>query len=361
MASGLSAPRPALEAGAPPTTTTAAPPAIPQPGPDLQRPPSPRPANVPTLAPLLVDTAGQAITTPQGWRRQREAILAWWQEFMGVFPSQKAPLKSEFLVREELPGFTRQLVRYQVEEDVWTDGWLLVPKPARGKRPGLVVFHPTIQTHTAQVAGLDTTNPEKMQGVQLVQRGYVVFCPRCFIFADGADYLGNVKAMQARHPAWTGMARMTYDAVRAADLLVSLPYVDPNRIGGIGHSLGAKAVLYAAAFDERYRVAVFSEGGIGLGYSNWEAEWYLGPRSKAAGFARDNHQLMALVAPRAFLLLAGESADGDRSWPFVESVLPVYHLLGASERLGWHNHRLGHRYPPAAQAVAEAFLDHYLK
>ena len=73
------------------------------------------------------------------------------------------------------------------------------------------------------------------------------------------------------------------------------------------------------------------------------------------------HEVLALIAPRGFLLLAGESADGDRSWAFIEAVRPVYRLLGAEGKLGWLNHRLGHRYPPEAQAVAEEFLDRFLR
>ena len=153
------------------------------------------------------------------------------------------------------------------------------------------------------------------------------------------------------------MARMAFDGVRAADFLESLPGVDAGRIGVLGHSLGAKEALFAAALDERFRVAVFSEGGIGLKFSNWEAPWYLGPVIRREGFALENHQLIALIAPRGFLLLAGESADGDRSWAFVEAARPVYRLLGAEQNLGWLNHRAGHRYPPEARAVAEDFLD----
>jgi hypothetical protein len=37
----------------------------------------------------------------------------------------------------------------------------------------------------------------------------------------------------------------------------------PDRVFAIGHSLGAKEVLYLAGFDERIRAAVSSEGGIG--------------------------------------------------------------------------------------------------
>jgi hypothetical protein len=82
---------------------------------------------------------------------------------------------------------------------------------------------------------------------------------------------------------------------------------------------------------------------------------------KEPGFALEHHQLMALIAPRAFLLLGGESADGDKSWPFIEGTLPIYKLLGAPDELGWLNHRAGHRYPPDARAVAEEFIDRRLR
>jgi hypothetical protein len=105
---------------------------------------------------------------------------------------------------------------------------------------------------------------------------------------------------------------------------------------------------------------VSSEGGIGLQFSNWAAPWYLGAKIKEAGFSRENHEVLALVAPRAFLLLAGDSTDGDGSWAFIEAVRPVYELLGAGGNIGWWNHRQGHRYSPEARAVAEDFLDQHL-
>ena len=39
----------------------------------------------------------------------------------------------------------------------------------------------------------------------------------------------------------------------------------------------------------------------------------------------------ALAAPRAFLLIGGDSADGDASWPSIEAVRPVWSLLGAAD------------------------------
>jgi hypothetical protein len=332
--------------------------------PGLLVPPVKAAEDAPALAPLQAGAASL-----EDWNLRRIALRERWQARLGRFPVDRAELKLEVVATEELPGFTRQHVRYQVEEGVMTDGYLLTPRPVAGRTPrpaqerfpAVVVFHQTTRTQAQQVAGIDASNPELMQGVQLVQRGYVVLAPRCFIFAEGGDYAGHVGIMKQRHPDWTGMARMTWDGIRAMDVLVSLPNVDPGRIGGIGHSLGAKEVLYAAAFDERYKVAVFSEGGIGLRFSNWDAMWYLGPQIREPAFTLEHHELMALIAPRGFLLLAGDSADGDRSWPFVEAVMPVYRLHGAERSIGWLNHRTGHRYPPEAQAAAEEFLDAHLR
>jgi hypothetical protein len=69
----------------------------------------------------------------------------------------------------------------------------------------------------------------------------------------------------------------------------------------------------------------------------------------------------ALVAPRAFLLLGGDSADSNQSWPFIQAVRPVYELLGEPQNLGWLNHRRGHQYPAEARAAAVQFLDRHLK
>lgn len=330
--------------------------------PSLRKPPATPPADSPVLPPLL---NAEAATDAAAWKPRRDALRAQWLAFLGPLPEEKAkaPLNARVLETEELPDFTRSHVTYQIEEGVFTEAYLLTPKSPRpeGGFPAVVVFHPTVKSHAKEPAGIDAARPERQHGVQLVKRGYAVLCPRCYIFDDGANAAGNVAKMQARHADWTGMLRMLYDAMRAADYLESLPGVDKTRLGCFGHSLGAKEALYAAAFDERYQAAVFSEGGIGLAFSNWDAPWYLGPRIKQPGFELEHHQLLALAAPRAFLLLAGNSADNDKSWAFIEAALPVYKLLGAPENIGWLNHGKGHSYPPEAQRAAEEFLDTRLK
>jgi hypothetical protein len=151
---------------------------------------------------------------------------------------------------------------------------------------------------------------------------------------------------------------MLFDAQLAVDLLVAQPQVDARRVGAIGHSLGAKEVLYLAAFDERVRATVSSEGGVGISFSNWDAPWYLGPDAAQAGFSREHHELLALAAPRAFLLIGGDSADGRQSWPYIAAALPIYQLYSPSRaRLGLLRHDQGHSVPPLAEQRIDEWFE----
>ncbi|MDB6118944.1 MAG: dienelactone hydrolase-like enzyme [Verrucomicrobiaceae bacterium] len=296
------------------------------------------------------------------WESQRAELKAAWLKLLGPMPATKPPLKLEVVSEEKLPEFTRQYVRYQVEDGVWTDGYLLIPPLAQGARTaGVVVFHSTVKQQARLVAGVDQDVPDKMQGVHMAKLGFVALCPRNYIFDEGADFNGNVAKLNAKHPDWSGMLRMLLDGMRAVDVLQSLPQVDGQRIGTIGHSLGAKEALYMSAFDERVTASVSSEGGVGMSMSNWEATWYLGPQAKAPDFAHDHHELLALIAPRALLLLGGNSADTDADQAYVNAALPVFKLYKADDHLAFFNHHLGHAYPPLAREKAEAFLLRFLK
>jgi hypothetical protein len=109
------------------------------------------------------------------------------------------------------------------------------------------------------------------------------------------------------------------------------------------------------------RSAVSSEGGVGVRFSNWDAAWYLGPAAGEEGFAREHHELLALAAPRAFLLIGGDAADGRRSWPWIEAALPVYQLYSGPARLGLLVHGEGHAVPPLAEERAYEWLTCYLR
>jgi dienelactone hydrolase len=266
------------------------------------------------------------------------------------------------VVEEDRSDVLRQLIRYDAEPGLPVEAYLLRPIAKGPPAPAVVVLHSTADFTIRQPAGLEGP-PQLHLGLQLAQRGYVALCPRCFLWQYGKPgrLADAVAWLDTRHHGVRGMAKMLFDAMRAVDLLASLPQVDTSRVGAIGHSLGAKEVLYLAAFDDRIRAAVSSEGGIGLTYSNWDAPWYLGDAIRRPGFPLDHGQVLALAAPRAFLLLGGDSADGDWSWPYIEAALPVWRLTRAPEAVGLVNHHQGHAFPAIARERSVQWLDWFLR
>ena len=339
---------------------------------DVQRPPEqPSSFDVGTLRPMLMTDGGNVVSDLAGWQRRRETLRDAWLSFLGPMPAAPANntievLKSEVVQGESHPEVTRQLIRYECEAGLFVEAYLLRPDSTKfpGARPGIVALHSTTNKTIDEIAGVDGRESRHL-GMGLARRGFVVICPRCFLWQDVASLPEAVDKFRQRHPDALGMHKMLYDARRAVDILAAQPGVNPQRIGAVGHSLGAKEALYLAAFDDRIRAAVASEGGLALRSTNWDASWYLGPKIREAGFARNHHELLALMAPRAFLILGGESgsgaADGERSWPLIEAALPVYRLHSQSPRLGLLNHRQGHSIPDEAGAKLVEWLETYLQ
>jgi hypothetical protein len=313
--------------------------------------------------PLLFDAEHRPITTIDAWNSRRRELENHWRRFLGTLPAPNTAPALSVLEEDKPDGVIRRLVRYEGEPGLPVEAYLLRPEGPGTGRPAAVVLHSTQNYTIRQPAGLE--GPADVHiGLHLARRGYVTFCPRCFLWQYGtAPDFGHtgVAWLRGRHPDITGMAKMLFDAQRAVDVLIAQEDVDPKRIGAIGHSLGAKETLYLAAFDSRIRASVFSEGGIGLTYSNWDDPWYLGASIGRPGFELDHGQVLALVAPRAFLLIGGNSADGDASWPYIEAVLPVWSLTGAPDAVGLFNHRQGHAFPPIAQRRTYEWLDWFLR
>jgi len=312
------------------------------------------------LRPLL-ERSGRQLTTKDGWKQQREAIEQSWRERLGPMPQRPTSLESRNEQNDQCDGYVRTLVSFLSAADDRIRAYVLMPDgiPADEKRPAVVVFHQTTEDTLKEPVGLGK-NPTLAFGVHLVKRGYVVLCPECYIMKDGGPG-SQADAVNKTWPGLTGLGKMTFDASRCVDYLESLPQVDVDRIGCIGHSLGAKEVLFAVAFESRYKVGVFNEGGVGLRMSNWTDPWYLTEKMKDQIPNFENHQVLALCAPRPMLILGGDSADGDASWPFVHATLPVYRLLGAGDRIGLINHHGGHSFPREARQIAYQWLDHWLR
>ena len=295
---------------------------------------------------------GELITTRKKWEHPqgvekyspRDAIRHRWLAYLGPLATQKRTLpKLEIVQRENVGQVERILVKYEVLQGDFVEAYILKPLELKtNKVPGIVVLHSTVENSIDLPAGI-AGRREEFHGLGAAQRGMIAIVPRNYLWPtnNGIEADAMAKQFLAKYPESKGMARMLYDAQVATDILAAMPEVDAKRIGCVGHSLGAKEVLYLAAFDERIKATVFSEGGIGTKFSNWNAPWYLG-RTIHESFHHDHEELLALIAPRPFFLIAGESADGDRSWPYIAKAMAVYGLYTRKPAIAFYNHRSGH-------------------
>lgn len=308
------------------------------------------------LTPLL----NASTSNKDQWNTRKTELKTQWMSKIGVFPKKPDTLSTKIQSTELLTTHKRILLSFQSDENDRVQAYLLIPHDVNknSKVPAVVVFHQTTKDTIKEPVGLGP-NQSLAIANHLVERGYIVLAPECFIM-KGKGPQAQATELAKNSPELTGMGKMTFDSSRCIDFLETHENVDPARIGCIGFSLGAKEVLYAMAFEPRYKVGVFNEGGIGIRMSNWTDPWYLTSKIKPSIPEMEHHQVLALIAPRPILIMGGNSADGDSSWPFIKAVLPVYGLFGAEEKIGLINHQGKHTFPDAARAKAYQWIDHWL-
>lgn len=202
----------------------------------------------------------------------------------------------------------------------------------------------------------------RQYGEHLARMGFVVACVEAFPFntipqppeaveRPFAWWEQAAAKLLRDHPNWTGMGKLVHDTSRGLDLLLAQPGVDRRRVLVIGHSLGGKMAFYTGALDERITCVVGSDFGLSWPSTNWEADWYLGSRRPADATVLGHHQLLALLAPRPFFLIAGHT-DNRVSWQYIEAARRIYDLYGCGDRIGGIDHASGHSPTIAATEVA---------
>ena len=318
---------------------------------ELQAPPLPGVERGPAGAPpSLLHRHGMAIHTPAAWRRERAHLLAVWQAILGPEPCPPLPAAPEVVAEyDALPDYRRWAIRFRTEEDATADAHLLLPGEAFPPPwPGVVVFHRETDAAHDEPAGLAGAEAHHV-ALELARLGYACLVPRHWWFGyDGATKEAALGRLRERHPLTTGLAKAVWDGAQAIDALLWFREVDPRQVAAIGHGMGAQIALFLAAQDERIAATIASEPGLSLERGDWAAPWSLGAtvgalRQRTGG--HDLHEIVACIAPRAFLLVAGGVQDGAASWPSVHAAQLVYDLLGAPEAIGWIRHADGDTYP----------------
>lgn len=316
------------------------------------------------------------VASAEDWALRREEIRRYWQSVMGPWPELLDRPRMNILASQKVGTYTRHTVEIEVAADRFVGPeYLLVPQ-GEGPFPAVLVTW----YNSADAAGLtENLLGTRDFGSQLAERGYVTLC------------LGSTNGEDVRQPTLhesiQPLTYLAYTAANAGNLLASLPYVQPERIGITGHSYGGKWAMYASCLHEGFACAVWGDPGIVWNESdpnaNYWDPWYLGqdltrppnqqrnrglvsddnPRTGAyrrlVAEQRDMHELHALMAPRPFLV-SGGGQDRPEHWIALNHSIAINRLLGYTDRVAM-TMREGHAPTPAAIEQAFSFLDYYLK
>lgn len=312
--------------------------------------------------------------------RHRKTILRSMEEVMGKLPSRSKIKTSDINIADSVKeeSYTRYNILFTVAQNEILPLYLYVPhySAAGGKLPAMLVLHETDNSGRKAVDG-QANKPNRAHARELAERGYVVIAPDFPSFGETADYNFETDRYDS------GTMKGIFNHMRCIDLLQSKSYVDPERIGVIGHSLGGHNSIFVAAFDSRIKVAVSSCGWTQFEYYNigeaaekryggrlgpWAQTRYM-PFMKSK-FDLDGNRIpfnfdkaIAAIAPRAFFSVS-PVRDSNFDYKGVEAgialVKPVYESLGAADKLQVRYPDAEHDFPVESRKEAYAFIDKIL-
>ena len=273
--------------------------------------------------------------------------------------------------------YRRKLISYYVERDERAFAYLGIPLETAGPMPAVVALHGTFAQGKKRAAGL-VDNPDKAYLDHLCRRGYVVIAPEHFVSGHRIPEQGpyETKAFYEKHPHWTAVGKFTYEHSIAIDVLESLTQVDDQNIGVLGHSLGGHGSIFLAAYDDRIKACACNCGASFFRHNpnvnSWSRDrWYIYFKPIREGLLKgemppiDFHEIIALIAPRAFVDLSGLN-DGMTPTQrqrviMLMKIMEIYELEGAPQNYSFYVHGRGHSVAHESRELMYGFMDSHLK
>ncbi|MDR1724008.1 MAG: acetylxylan esterase [Tannerella sp.] len=335
------------------------------------------------LPDVLLLNNDSKVETKEQWERQRrpEVLRMFASEMYGKTPKETISVSYKILA-ENGKALNGKATAKQVKF-IFSNGkknieallLLYLPNAQKGKAPVFVGYNfkgnHSITTDTTIIysPGFDLVtepdNPDRRRGSQMsrwaieriIDRGYAL-ATMCYhdIFPDKEGFkdhsivsLFSDYNPDSRKPdEWQAIGAWAWGSSRIVDYLETENRIDGSKIAIMGHSRQGKAALWAGAQDTRFAIVISNDSGSGGAalskrrfgetvkiVSSIKPFWFCPAfnkyHDKEDRLPFDQHELLALVAPRALYVASAQEdlwADPKGEYLAAYYAGPVYKLYG---------------------------------
>jgi len=338
------------------------------------------------LPPAVLSGGFASFRTPlprsmKSWNKRRAELRKKLWRLLGDLPELFTP---KAIIDERLSEDGYRLEHFTFDNGAGDTvyGYVLLPLGHRGRRPAILYHHyhgGRYKQGKQEVISRAFAKLNFATGEALVRKGYVVLCIDAYAFgqrrfqgpAGEKEEGGKTEASLFKMFLWQGRTlwgMMVRDDLLALNYLVSRPEVDAGRVAAMGMSMGSTRTWWAAALDERIKVAgsvaclTRYQNLIAHGQVRQHGIYYYVPNMLAEKI--DAESVVGLIAPRPLLTLtgdrdAGSPADGVRIINAFQEHL--YRLYGKAENFrGLVYKGVGHEYTPEMWQETLKWLEKHL-
>lgn len=236
--------------------------------------------------PASLDQMQQTLTYPMAWGNSPLTDFNQWRveaqakvyDCMEMAPPRAASYDTEVVGRERRQGYEARKLRFNLSAFTRAEAYYLVPD-GEGPFPTVILLHDHgghyMIGKEKMVRPFDCPDSIKVDaekwldacygqflGDYLASQGYAVFVTDALYWGDRGRKEGRGTDTHMRMAGnlmeigycWSGI--ITYDDIATADYVATLPEVDAERIGCMGHSMGGYRSWMLAAMSPRVKVGV---------------------------------------------------------------------------------------------------------
>lgn len=331
----------------------------------------------------LVFENGEKVSNLQDWERKRVETLRYFEtEVYGISPAWDGEIKTK-IISGNLNALGGMAERREVKLTLQRSGkeidiYVLIYLPKAEQAAPVILGLNFYGNHTLSddqeirvtdawirnnetYGAADHRASEKGRGLrrenwaveEAINRGYGIatlyYGELDPDFDDGFDNGVHALYQEKRDEnSWGAVAAWAWGLSRVMDYLETLEEVDAAKVAVLGHSRLGKAALWAGATDPRFALVISNNSGCGgaalsrrkygetvgrinSAFPHWFAKRFDNYSENEAALPIDQHQLIALMAPRPVYIASGQDDRwADPKGEFLSGLYanPVYQLFG---------------------------------